>query len=317
MVVHPDYKMWADSYFSLRSSPEARRAVKWHYNRLKTLKTHKKAFWPKAPSRVPFDDADYSGPDGVQYSFDAPGIRAFRQQHRTVTAPVFAKAALALINTWKTGHDHALFSNLEAARTNFPFITKAMAERGQYEATDVAGPCIQGVVNLVQIKPDESVANFLIRMQEDQTNLTKYASAPLRDLISSLGDAGDMLPQVIQSQVYNWVPGQSSQHSAPSHTVVSSSPANNQQGMSATGTNPYNNFEVLAAVVRPQVGLAFNCGMGGPEGDTIFMHVRGDSLSDDEMLTMAKEIEQVVLWMVDQSHWNQPAVGALDTLSAQ
>lgn len=292
MVQHPDYKLWADSYFTLRSSPEARRAVKWHANRLKDFKAHKKAMWPQAPTRVPYDDADFSGPDGVQYSFKAPGIRAFRRQHRTVTAPIFVKAALALINIHKTEHTHALFANLEAARTSYPFITKAMAKSGQYEATEVAGPCIESVINLVEIRSDETNAAFLHRMQEDQTNLTKYASAPWREIISALGDAGHMIPDVTQSQIYNWVPG-----------------------MGTTGTNPFDNFEMLNAVVRPQVGLAFNCGMGGSDGDTIFLHIRGDSLSDEEMLQLAKELEAVTTWMVDKNNWDRPVGGFSSAIS--
>jgi hypothetical protein len=286
LVPHPDYKLWADSYFSLRTSPEARRAVKWHHNRLKSLGTHRKALWPATPPREPYDDAAATGSDGVQYSFEAAGIKAFRKEHRNVTAPMFLKAALALVNTLKTDYTHALFSNLEASRTAYPFITKAMAESGQYEATEVAGPTIQSVINLVEIKRDETVAAFLSRMQEDQTNLTRYASAPWRDLMSTLGDAGHMLPDVTQAQVYNWVPG-----------------------MGTTGTNPYNNFEMLSAVVRPQVGVAVNAGLGGPEGRTLFMHVRGDSLSDVEMLDMAKQLEAVTTWLVNRSNWEAHVSG--------
>jgi hypothetical protein len=294
MRPHPDYKLWADSYFSLRTSPEARRAVKWHQNRLKNLSSHQKALWPTPPPREPYDDATVSGADGVQRSFEAAGIRAFRQEHRAITAPVFVKAALALVNVHKTKHTHALFANLEAARTAYPFITKAMAGSGQYEATEVAGPTIQSVINLVEIKPGESVIAFLQRMQEDQTNLTKYASVPWRELMSALGEAGHMLPNVTQAQVYNWVPG-----------------------MGTTGTNPYNNFQMLNAVVRPQVGFAVNVGMGGPEGNTVFMHVRGDSLTETEMTEMAKDLETVTTWMVEKKNWDAPVGGFAEALKAK
>lgn len=285
---HPDYKIWADSYFTLRSSPEARRAVKWHAARLKGLKAHGKALYPTAPPRKPYDDTALTGEDGVQHSFDAPEIRAFRQEYRSVTAPIFLKAALALVNIYRTKHTHALFANLEAARTSFPFITKAMAESGQYEATEVAGPTIQSVINLVDYKPDETVADFLQRMQDDQTNLTKYASAPWRELISALGDAGHMIPDTTQTQIYNWVPG-----------------------MGTTGTSPYKNFEMLSAVVRPQVGLAVNAGLGGPDGNTMFMHLRGDGLIDEEMLKMARELETVTKWMTTKDNW-AAAVGGFE-----
>lgn len=284
--LHPDYKLWADSFYSLRTSPEARRAVKWHQKRLASLGSHRKALWPATPPREPYDDAAISGEDGYLHSFEAPGIKAFRQEHRSVTAPIFVKAALALLNTYKTKHTHALFANLEAARTAYPFITKAMADSGQYEATEVAGPTFQSVINLVEVNPDETVADLLQRMQDEQTNLTKYASAPWRELMSALGDAGHLLPDVTQTQVYNWVPG-----------------------MGTTGTNPFKHFENIAAVVRPQVGLALNTGLGGLEGNTLFAHVRGDSLSDAEMREFAKELEAVTSWMVEKSNWNAPVGG--------
>lgn len=288
---HPEYKMWADSYFSLRNSPEARRAVKWHLNRLKSIGTHRKAVYPAAPSRVPYDDAVQTGSDGVQYSFEAPGIRAFRQEHRAISAPIFLKAALALVNTHRTKHTHALFANLEAARTAYPFIPKAMAETGQYEATEVAGPTIQSVINFVDVKPEEKIVDFLHRMQDDQTNLTKYASAPWRELMSALGEDGKMIPEITQSQIYNWVPG-----------------------MGATGTNPNTNFEVINAVVRPQVGLAVNAGLGGPDSSTQFMHVRGDSVSENEMLVLAKDLEAVTNWMTKKDNWNAPVGGFVQVL---
>lgn len=265
--------------------------MKWHYNRLKSISTHRKAVYPAAPSRVPYDDAILTGADGVQYSFEAPGIRAFRQEHRAITAPIFLKAALALVNTHRTKHTHALFANLEAARTAYPFIPKAMAETGQYEATEVAGPTFQSVINLVDVKPEEKIVDFLHRMQEDQTNLTKHASAPLRELMSALGEDGKMIPEITQSQVYNWVPG-----------------------MGTTGTNPNVNFEVVNAVVRPQVGLAVNAGLGGLDSSTQFMHIRGDSLSDDEMLVLAKDLEAVTKWMTEKENWLAPVGGFVEVL---
>jgi hypothetical protein len=288
---HPDYKVWADSYFTLRNSPEARRAVKWHLNRLKDIKSHQKAIYPPPQPRAPYDGGMSDGPDGVLHNFEALGIREFRQEYRSITGPVFLKAALVLVNAYRTGHTHALFANLEAARMAFPFITKAMAETGQYEATEVAGPTIQSVINLVEVKPDEQVADFLQRMQDDQVNLTKYASAPLRDLISALGNGGKLILEVIQAQIYNWIPG-----------------------TATTGANSLKNAELVNFVARPQLSLAVNAGLGGPNGCTVFMNLRGDAFSDEGMNDIAKELELVTKWITEKQNWHAPIKGYLASL---
>ena len=206
---HVDYKQWADSYYLLRNSPEARVAIKWHVKRLKALASHKKAVYPTQPKRAPWDPAlEADGEDGQQYNFEAPDILILRRKNRNLSAPIPLKAAYALLNIQRTGHTHALFSNLEAARATFPFVPKSMAHLSQFEASDVAGPTIESVINLVEIKEEETVLEFFHRIQEDQTNLTKFASAPLKEIIAVLGkEAGDMIPLITQTSVYNWVPG--------------------------------------------------------------------------------------------------------------
>jgi hypothetical protein len=218
--------------------------------------------------------------DGFQYSFESPDILRFREAHHNITAPITLKAAMALLNIHRTGHTHALFANLEAARTTFPFVPKFM--ENQFEATDVAGPTIQAVINIIELKPQESVIEFFYRMQDDQTNLTKHASAPLKDIISALGDDGRMITAIIQSQIFNWVPG-----------------------MGTTGTNPYTNMELLKAVVRPEVGLAVNAGLGGKESSTIFLHLRGDAADVRAFEAMALDIEKISNWMLTPANWNR------------
>jgi hypothetical protein len=281
---HDDYKIWADSYFSLRHSPAGRAATKWHVNRLKNLSTHTKAVYPHVVNRAPYDPAlEASGEDGVQYNFEAPGIPVLRKEYRSITAPIVLKTALTLLNIHRTGHSHALFANLEAARTTFPFIPKALENTGQFEATDVAGPTIQSVINLIEFKPEESVVAFLSRMQEDQTNLTKYASAPWREIIAALGESGHLIQTITCNQIFNWVPG-----------------------MGSKGTDPFLNFKLLNAVVRPQVGLAINAGLGGADSSTIFLHLRGDAMDQSEFTQMCQDLERITRWIVEKEHWDTP-----------
>jgi hypothetical protein len=101
--------------------------------------------------------------------------------------------------------------------------------------------------------------------------------------MSALGESGNMIPTVTQTQIFNWVPG-----------------------MGTTGTDPNPNFKVLNAVVRPQVGLAFNAGLGGKDSSTVFLHVRGDGMDSIGLLNMAVDLEKIAIWMMKKSHWDTP-----------
>ncbi|KAF2434213.1 acetyl-CoA synthetase-like protein [Tothia fuscella] len=289
---HMDYKLWADSYSGLRSSPAAKAATKWHVRRLRGLGIHQKAIFPPIPKRAawnPFLEAEEE--DGFQHSFEVSDLPVLRKTYRDITAPIAAKAAWALLNVHRTKHTHALFANLEAARTTFPFVPKAM--EAQFEATDVAGPTIQSVINLIKVNPQETVIAFLHRMQEDQTNLTKHASAPWKEIMAALGpDAGKLLSIVTQAQIFNWVPE-----------------------MGTTGTNPFSHFEILKAVVRPEVGLAVNAGLGGKESGTMFLHIRGDGLDFRALQEIAYDLEKIIRWIVAPDHWNKAVDGYLQSLT--
>jgi hypothetical protein len=292
LPVHIDYKLWADSYFSMRQSPEARAATKWHLKQFENFETHRKAIFPPPFERATWDPVlEVGEEDGVQHSFEASGLVNLRKEYRNISVHIPLKAALALLNTQKTGHTHALFANLEAARTTFPFVTKSMEMLEQFEATDVSGPTIESVINLIEIRPEERVHEFLQRMQSHQTNLTKYASAPWREIMSALGKSGDMIPAVTQAQIFNWVPG-----------------------MGTTGTDPNSNFKIINAVVRPQVGFAVNAGLGGPEANTMFLHVRGDAFDRAGLMALATDLEKVLGWMTEEKHWNAPVSGFVECL---
>ncbi|KAI0126844.1 AMP-binding enzyme [Xylariales sp. AK1849] len=290
---HVDYKIWADSYYNLRTSLGARSSTKWHAKRLRDLGSHTQALWPSFT--LPKNETDAlvqaTGSDVVEHSFDAPAIKELRRQNSILTSTVILKAAWALLNIHRTGHTHAVFSNVEAARTSFPFIPKAMEAAGMFEGTDVSGPTVQQVINLIEYRPKETVLSLLERMQEEQLNLTKYASAPLREVMSSLGAAGSMIPEIIGTQSFNWVPG-----------------------MGSAGTNPHHNLEMLNFVVRPRQGLLLNAGMGGPDSSTVFVHLRGIGLDREGYINVAKELEVITLWLVAKENWTGPVGGYVAAL---
>lgn len=281
LAEHTDYKLWADSYFNQRTSAEAVAAVRWHGKALEDLGSHRKALWP--PFAMPAGDPEPLLAEATQPSFEVPALTAFRRKHPHVTAPMILKTALALLNINRTGHTHALFCNYEASRASFPFLPRAVLARGSFEATDVSGPTIQLVVNLVGPKADDTVLSFLERMQENQSNLTKYAAAPLRQVMSSLGPAGAMVPEVIGHQIFNWAPG-----------------------MGLTGTKPHAQLEMLKAENRPHVGLTVIAGLGGPDSCTFFLQVRGTSFTQEGFDGVARDLGRISRWLVAEENWGRP-----------
>ncbi|KAK6069313.1 AMP-binding enzyme [Seiridium cupressi] len=285
---HVDYKLWADSYHNQRTSAEARAAAKWHVKRLEGLEKYKAALWP--PYKMPMEADEYivesSGEDAVHHSFDAPAIHEFRRSHSQVTATVVMKTAVTLLTIHQTGQSHALFANNEAARTTFPFLPRAIEATGHFEATDVSGPTFHAVINLVEYSPDKPVLTLLERMQDDQLNLTKYAAAPVREIMSSLGRSGHMIPEILGHHLFNWTPG-----------------------MGTTGTNPNKNYEMISAIVRPRQGLIWNAGLGGPDGNTFFIAVRGISFNREEQKQLALDLEKITRWLLARENWDSSVSG--------
>lgn len=292
---HVDYKPWADSYFNLRTSVEARAATRWHVKRLQSLAKHVNAgaLFPKKPAVSSTERQLAVGLDPVRCSFDIPDIHRLRREHPDITAAVVVKAAVALMNMQRTGCPAAVFGNLEASRKYFPFVPKAMLDHAgaHLEATDVSGPAYQMVFNIVEVGESEreTVLQFLSRMQEDQTLLTRYSAVPLREVIKGLDQvssgAGDLLPRIIDTQHFNWVPG-----------------------LGTTGTDPHQHVRTLAAVNRPTIGLIFAAGLGGKEQQTVFLNVYGDGhhISQEEAAGIGEQVEAITKWLVGRDNWKKP-----------
>ncbi|KAI3395324.1 hypothetical protein diail_1436 [Diaporthe ilicicola] len=291
---HVDYKPWADSYYSLRSGVEARAATKWHLRRLSSLPQHAAtgALFPSTliTPRDKYNAALVEGEDCITITFDIPDVHALRREYPEITAQAVVKSAVALMNVYRTGHSHALFTNHEAARTYFPFIPRAMADLSPnlFEATDVSGPTYQNVINLIEVSRSsgETVLDFLGRVQREQTLLTKHAAAPLREIMRGLDNGAKLVPEVIGAQVYNWVPG-----------------------LGTMGTNPHHHHEVLSAVVRPHLGLNLNCGLGGAQNQTVIVQVRGDGFDLGGLRKVGEEIEAITKWLVTRDNWGNPVGG--------
>lgn len=281
---HASYQLWSESYFSFQSSPQARSSIAWHAGYLHGIGDHiPNSQWPRTSGRKPFDPTGKGYGPGVRHQFTSPSLAELRRKHPHISMPVVVKAALALFNIRKTGDSHAVFSNVQAGRTAWPFLPPAFSHHGPWnyfdEATDVAGPLLQSVTNFIRKKDEETVLEFLSRLQSDQDNLTEHAHAPWPAIENALDIPVDartkqqshrgLMRKVFTTQIFNWIPGMGAQIAA--------------------FKEPYSEFKILRAVTRWQVGVILRAGVGGANNDTVFFHLLGDGLATDEMTSMANE----------------------------
>lgn len=278
---HTSYKLWAESFYSLKSTPQARASTAWHAEYLKDI--HKylpETKWPVVPlPRPKFDPTGKYYEPGVKHSFTVPDLAVLRKEYPDISAPIIVKAALALFNARRTATKSAVFSNVQAGRTEWPFFPNSLTQSGilnQFdEATDVAGPLLQAVTNFIKFDRTESVINFLRRLQADQQDLTRHAHAPWADIEKALDRSSGtaehegLMRKVFTTQIFNWIPG---------------------MGAQAAGVRePFENIKALASVTRWQVGVIVRAGLGGANNDTVFLALLGDGLKADEMNAMTAE----------------------------
>lgn len=297
LPAHVDYKVWTDSYFNLRTSSEARAATKWHVKRLSSIAEH-----VKAANLLPSQSPTPTSSKPASFQFDVPEIHKLRKEHPNITPTVLVKAAMALMEVDRTGYSHAVFCNLEAARTYFPFLPKSMIEHASgshhFEGTDVSGPAFQIVFNVVEVdrSAKETVLAFLERMQEEQTALTKFASAPMLEIMKELDKispgSGELVPQLVNTPQFNWVPG-----------------------LGQSGTDPFPSVKMVNAVSKPTTRLTIHAGLGGEKNQTVFVNVYGGGTGDrDDAAQLGEKTVAITKWLATSGNWTSPVAEFTDSL---
>ncbi|KAK6084498.1 acylsynthase [Seiridium cupressi] len=289
---HMSFKMWSDSYLSLRQSPAATNSVRFHVDRLSDLHTHRAAFYP--PARLP-RRANTSTPDGLDYAFDAPELTQLREQYPGISAAIILKTAMALVNVHRTGHSHAAFCNFEAGRRQFPFVPRALQEIAPeaFEVSDINGPVMQAVCNLIEVRRHETAIDMLHRMGQDQDDLTKHAHAPLRRIIEELNKGGngtgDAIVDVHRTQFTTWVPGL---------------------------LGDYEKLQVAKLAIRCAAGLVVVAGLGGDTATTYLLSLRWDeaNYSREETAEFVNDLQLAVRWIVATENREREIRECLDFL---
>ncbi|KAJ5899344.1 hypothetical protein N7495_004088 [Penicillium taxi] len=289
---HVPYKLWADSYHSLRNSPQAEAAIRYHVNQLTDLREHYNVIWPSPTPEVTITP-ERKPHNGHMLSFSAPSLYAL-QRKSGVTQPMILQAALAFVAMAHTKHSHAFFINLQAGRSSFPFLPEH-SSLASVEASDIAGPTFNGALVLTTIQPGETVVQYLQRMQAAQDGFTKYPSVPWNEVFRRLGlSSSQIIPAVANTLLFNWLPGLPAQ---------------------ILGGNPFKNSEQECRF-RFRTGLGAGVGTGGPDGSQVVFWFQGALANTSTAQTelVAEMWKQSALWVTNEENWNRPAIEAVELL---
>ena len=316
------YKLWADNYYFHRSSVHAKVSLGYHIDRLKLLPRHVASLFPKVqddaypPSGQTHKGAVHIGPGVASAATPAQLARSFTTENtlsrlpcprlsifcRThkLAAAVVVKTSIAILNTLQTRQSHAVLGNTQAGRS-WPFLDDWITERLP-NPIDVAGPTLQGVINLVEIRPEEAVLDLLNRMQIEQNLQTKHSHVPLAELRQHFGlfqtlseesqahrgRSGHLISEAMSRQVFNWKP-------------YARAPV-------------YKNLRLLKMEQESAIDLLWNCSVVDVEGmETLQVVVRwkSDVLSESKVGVM---LEQLGMILSRITRDNQPSMSVADCL---
>lgn len=295
------FKAWVNSAYNLRSSRAAQTSVDWHVKRLAGLKSKEAALFPaqRAPewfkgshmgwidpstgksgnrdSREGPNDS-LSGAQGLASDCNLSGMRQLKKQH-AIETPCILKAALAILNSRRTGQSTALFAQYQAGRT-WPFLPD-WQEKLMPTAMTVDGPTVEVVILLIDLNPDHlTVLQLLQHLQSEQTLLNKYAHAPFDDVINSLDKQdGEVMLDVWRRQIFNWLPSDSD--------------------------SQYKHLRKIQQLSRTDVGILWNCMQMENEVVRVMPSWDDAQVTLGEAERMLEEVIEIAESLVREDSWGR------------
>ncbi|KAL8735417.1 MAG: hypothetical protein Q9166_000963 [cf. Caloplaca sp. 2 TL-2023] len=306
---HADFVPFAEKRYLVRASPNADLACDFHVHRLKGWTRYRNALWPpqRAPQFFRGDDsgwmhvdgtpgkpderrvldADPQGVVGIVSSIALPSLSTVKARHG-ITANIVFKAAVALLSVHYTGADQAFFGATEAARV-WPTATGSPSPNLP-NTMDIAGPTWEIVINRIFIRKEQNLLEWLKELQEEQSLITRYASAPFKRIerLLSATDPTDteygLHDLVFRRHCFNWLP--------PSHPN-------------------YACIEEIQTMSRADIGLQWNM---IHDGATVKYLVAYDDcqLTAQEMRVAVQEMLECASWIVEGVEgkgWEERRVG--------
>lgn len=221
------YSLFSDLHDSYSDSRLATEAVNFHMKRLRGISLLKRALWPvqRAPGWMISDDSGSTNAreralvreqvwEG-RWESASEDYREPRISHlvnllqlslltdRYGVAPVdFSKAAIMLLNVLQTGVSHAIFTSWESGRS-WPFLPKWIEDKLP-PAMSIDGPTVEWLLNMMEVDWNETVSEFLKRVQEEQRQMLSKEHAPWSHIARELHEEGEVATQASFRQAFVW-----------------------------------------------------------------------------------------------------------------
>ena len=296
------FKLWAEHYFSGRTSLTAKLGVEYHVKRLTGISKSESALFPRQKAAEWFKGHHFGwkpdptvhkdqgmidarlkqqshiGVEGKASVIYTPDLSNLKKTHG-LDAAIVLKAALSLVNTGETGATEALFASYQAGRS-WPFVAPWMQERLP-SAMDIAGPTLQVAIERINTSKPQSVIDFLKHLTSEQEELTKHVHAPLLAIRDALSTAdAETMEQVRRRQIFNWLPRSS-------------------------GLDEYTNLNRVQLWSRTDVGILWNC--TAIDGDEVKIHVSWDDaqLNEDEIDKLLSKFGGMVEMLSAETNWEK------------
>lgn len=220
------YKRFAELFSLYEDSSLAKRAALFHVKRLRGISRLTQALWPVqlapgwmistdegscfAAERRHIRDAVWDGKwEEKSALFRYPRIgrvvrvpQIQKLKERGVEAALFAKCAVFIFNILKTGSSHAILTTWESGRS-WPFVP-SWIETTLPPAMSIGGPTAQWILNLVQIRDDESVIEYLQRMSAETLEAERHQHAPWQRVLEELRDEAVVAEDASFRQAFVW-----------------------------------------------------------------------------------------------------------------
>lgn len=304
LMQHVPYQLWAEHYYNLRHSHNAKQSIAWNAERLRDIGEHREALFPVA--RVPgwfkgntegwidvetgklgqhrpmLDKCD--GVEGKYHTITLQDATELKSKFG-IEIPQVLKAALAVVNTRHTGSDIALFGQYQAGRS-WPFLPHWHASR-MPEAMQIDGPTIQLVALSILLQRNDQVLDLLQKLQAEQAGINEHCHAPYFDLMAKLNEqgtgCGNMMEDILRRQIFNWLPA------APTE---------------------YESLETTSVVSRSSLGLLWDCSMSNQGEVVVHLTWDGAQLEGVEVENLLKEFGMVSEQLANRDNWEK-SIGEL------
>ncbi|KAM6534759.1 hypothetical protein FALCPG4_004385 [Fusarium falciforme] len=221
------YRLFSDLFSQYEESEPAQKSVSFHVKRLRGISRFNRALWP--PQRAPgmmicndeggphkkkrslIRDRVWSGEwDTRAHEFQyprsgrvvaLPGLASMKERYG-IHPSLFAKSAIILFNVLQTGSSHALLNVWESGRS-WPFVPSWM-EKLLPPAMSIDGPTVQWILNMAEVVRNETLLEFLQRMDFEQEQVREHEHAPWNKVVQALRDEGDAAVEASFRQAFVW-----------------------------------------------------------------------------------------------------------------